>query len=171
MVFKLHLFLLDVKMVCIKASSYVTKYVSQNQHSKTTQKSTQIQPKFTKIRIKSTYLQGFCSKPAYLKCFCTQFKTAYLQGPCIQSPRISRPCSISSRSTYQIHTSNPILSFFWARPSNQVGRNALRLKPTSKDINSSLYFTFGNSHTSFLSICVHQIPFKDFSELSCPTVG
>ena len=34
-----------------------------------------------KVRVKSADLQGFWSKSTYLKCFWTQFKTAYLQGP------------------------------------------------------------------------------------------
>ena len=34
----------------------------------------------------------FPRKSGYLKCFWNQFKTVYLQGPCTQRSRISRPC-------------------------------------------------------------------------------
>ena len=44
------------------------------------------------MKMKTVYLQGFCPKTVYLKCFGIQLKTVYLQGPCSWRPCISRPC-------------------------------------------------------------------------------
>ena len=59
--------------------------------------------KTQKIRLKSVHLQGVWSKSTYLKCFWTQFKTAYLQSPPTQTPHILRPCyrSISKKTYYK----------------------------------------------------------------------